>query len=288
MFHHLLFPIDFSERCRRTVPFVKTFATRYSAKVTLMHVIQIPTGWYGGADPAYPITFDVEEMERDARQELVKFYIGPSGSEPQINVVETVAHGEPASAIVQYAHQSGVDLIMMPTHGYGKFRRFLVGSVTSQVLHDAHCSVWTAAHAEEDYEGVAECRQILCAVDGSKESLPLIRDAVMLGCELGATVRLVHAIPFLDCDVTAPLPEGARFFVESARRYIQELQRKAGTNLELCLETGNVSDVVRKAAIHHAADLVVVGRGKIHERFGRLRTNVYAIIRDSPCPVLSV
>jgi hypothetical protein len=30
-----------------------------------------------------------------------------------------------------------VDLIMMPTHGVGTFRSFLVGSVTAKVLHDA-------------------------------------------------------------------------------------------------------------------------------------------------------
>ncbi|SRR6266481_1477166 len=287
MFHHILFPVDFSERCKQAAPFVKAFAKHYCAKVTLIHVIQIPTGWYGGVDGAYPIMFDVEEMERDARRELINFYTGANGSEPKMDVAETVIEGEPGSAIVQYAEQAGVDLVMMPTHGYGKFRRFLLGSVTARVLHDAHCPVWTAAHAEEGWESSPECRQILCAVDGSERSLPVIRDAVMLGCELTAKVRLVHAIPFLDSDMTVHIPEGARFFIDSARRSIQELQRKAGTNLELCLDAGNVSDVVRKAAIHHEADLVVTGRGKIHERFGGLRTNVYAIIRDSPCPVLS-
>jgi nucleotide-binding universal stress UspA family protein len=116
----------------------------------------------------------------------------------------------------------------------------------------------------------------------------VISDAVLLGCELTAKVRLVHAVPFLDSDLSMSIPDGARLFNDSARRSLQELQRRAGTNLELCLESGNVSDVVRKAAMHHDADLVVIGRGKIHERFGGLRTNVYAIIRDSPCPVLSV
>jgi nucleotide-binding universal stress UspA family protein len=288
MFHHILFPIDFSERCKQAVPFVKAFAKRYSAKVTLMHVIQIPTGWYGGAEPVYPITFDVEAMENDARQELVKFYIGPNGSEPQNNVAQTVTHGDPAHAIVQYAEQVGVDLIMMPTHGYGKFRRFLVGSVTARVLHDAHCPVWTAAHAEKDCDSSPECREILCAVDGSENSIPVIRDAVMLGCELAAKVRLVHAVPPFYPDATVLAAEGPDFYVESARRQIHELQRKAGTNLELCVDAGNVSEIVRKAAIHHDADLIVIGRGKIHERFGGLRTHVYSIIRDSPCAVLSV
>jgi nucleotide-binding universal stress UspA family protein len=288
MFHHILFPIDFSKRCNQAIPFVKAFANRYRAKVTLMHVIHIPTGWYGGVDAAYPIMFDVDEMEKDARRELMKFYVGPNGSEPQSDVAETVTQGEPGLEIVQYAERAGVDLIMMPTHGYGKFRRFLLGSVTARVLHDAHCPVWTAAHVEEESPSLFECRQILCAVDGSEKSLPLIRDAVALGGELTATVRLVHAVPFLYPDADVLLAEGPGFYMECARRRIQELQYEAGTDLELCLETGNVSDVVRKAAVHHDADLIVIGRGRIHERFGGLRTNAYAVIRDAPCPVLSV
>jgi nucleotide-binding universal stress UspA family protein len=177
---------------------------------------------------------------------------------------------------------------MMPTHGYGKFRRFLLGSVTARVLHDAHCPVWTASHAENDCDSSPKYREILCAVDGSEKSVPVIRDAVMLGGELTAKVRLVHAAPYVYPDAQSLIAEAPEFYIEAARRRIYNLQRQAGTNLELCIDSGNVSDVIRKVAIHHDADLIVIGRGKVHERFGGLRTHVYAIIRDSPCPVLSV
>ena len=39
--------------------------------------------------------------------------------------------------------------MIMPTHGYGVFRRFLLGSVTSKVLHDLGCPVLTGAHLTE-------------------------------------------------------------------------------------------------------------------------------------------
>lgn len=289
MFRHILFPIDFSGHCKNAVPFVKAFARQYGAKVTLMHVIHLPSGWYGGIDAAFPVVFDIDEMERDARRQLVKFYSGSNASEAQLDVADTdVRGGNPSVEIVRFAENVGVDLIMMPTHGYGTFRRFLLGSVTAEVLHDAHCPVWTAAHAGGDWAIHRDCRQILCAVDQTEKSIPVIRRAVELGSELTATVRLVHAVPYLDSDVVAPFEEGPRFFLDLARRRIQDLQLKAGTKLELCMETGNVSDVVRKAALHHEGDLIVIGRGRIPERLGGLRTHAYAIIRDSPCPVLSV
>ena len=39
---------------------------------------------------------------------------------------------------------------------------------------------------------------------------------------------------------------------------------------------------------HPGADLVVIGRGHTHAPLSRLRTNAYAIVREAPCPVLSL
>jgi hypothetical protein len=33
---------------------------------------------------------------------------------------------------------------------------------------------------------------------------------------------------------------------------------------------------------------MIIGRGSVHEPFGRLRTHAFGIIQRSPCPVLSV
>jgi nucleotide-binding universal stress UspA family protein len=62
---------------------------------------------------------------------------------------------------------------------------------------------------------------------------------------------------------------------------------KAGTSAEVRLRGGEVAPVVHRAALDFNADLVVIGRGVLQEPLGRLRTYAYAIIRDSPCPVLS-
>ena len=45
---------------------------------------------------------------------------------------------------------------------------------------------------------------------------------------------------------------------------------------------------IREAALATQADLVVLGRGVRHEAFGRLLSKSYEIIRQSPCPVLSL
>jgi len=46
--------------------------------------------------------------------------------------------------------------------------------------------------------------------------------------------------------------------VEAARAEIRKLEHQAGTDVEVCVESGVVSIVIREAALHHDADLVVI------------------------------
>ncbi len=180
---------------------------------------------------------------------------------------------------------------MMATHGYGKFRNLLLGSVTSKVLHDARCPVWTGAHTEDsELLDHFECKNIMGAIDlNPSSSILLIRRYVDHADEFNAKLRLVHAVPGASPDIQYGLDQDLRrFLIQDAREETARLQAAAGTNLEVCIDGGGVSQIVRAAAQHHDADLVLIGRGSLRERFGQLRTNAYAIIRDAPCPVLSI
>src|ERR1700687_4748200 len=78
---HIMFPVDFSERCLAVRPFVKATARQFDAKVTLMHVIQIPVAWFGGTETAYPVAFDMSTMQEELRVELGKFFDSGAASD---------------------------------------------------------------------------------------------------------------------------------------------------------------------------------------------------------------
>ena len=90
----------------------------------------------------------------------------------------------------------------------------------------------------------------------------------------------------------APRVPGEGEFEEAlrlrARGEIEELEKYAGVNAPLCLTTGEVAGTVRDEVRRHAADLIVIGRGVLNETLGRMRTHTYGIIREAPCPVISV
>ncbi len=281
-FKHILFPVDLSARGEAAVPVVTAWAQHFNAKVTLLHTVQIPITSYGGPD-GYPIVIDIPKIEASASARLERFKLNV----PDVNRV--VKMGDPAFEIVEYAGKNDVDLIMMPTHGYGTFRSLLLGSIAAKVLHDAPCPVWTSAHKEEvPVEAHVDIHSVLCAIELVPEAGALIQSASELAEVWQAKLRLVHAVPtdevrpekYLEGDLEAAL-------IKKAEEEISSLQSDAGTKADVMVRGGAASHVVRDAALECQADLVITGRGKLHATFGRLRTNTYAIIRDSPCPVLS-
>ncbi|MGH9675429.1 MAG: universal stress protein, partial [Bryobacteraceae bacterium] len=83
-------------------------------------------------------------------------------------------------------------------------------------------------------------------------------------------------------------PDWRTQLASAANKGIAELQAEGGTTAEVIVESGDAPDVVCKAAEESKADVVVIGRGSTSGVLGRLRANAYSIIRQSPCPVVSV
>ncbi|HXP84923.1 MAG TPA: universal stress protein [Bryobacteraceae bacterium] len=283
---HILFPIDFSERCCGAAPFVDAMASRFGAKVTLISVAP-PVMYAGMGEPAAPVFLDDDSLREDVQARLATAFTREFAHLPVERVAEV---GDPAEVITRFAHTQGIDLIMMPSHGYGPFRSLLLGSVTAKVLHDAQCPVWTGAHMEDPpvKEHLA-CRNVLCAVDTTPKAAPLIEWAAQFAKDTGATMRIVHAISGIE---GWPERQLDREFEEAlrteARSAIEKVERGVNVQAPLCVAVGDVAGAVREEARRHAADLLVIGRGLLHETFGRLRTHAHGIIRQSPCPVISV
>jgi len=164
----------------------------------------------------------------------------------------------------------------------------LLGSVAAKVLHDAHCPVWTAAHTLEP-PIVPKQRGILCAVDGTPNTVPVMEWASQWADSVGAKLRLVHAVPGAESWPERQMNEEFEgFLVDQARQTIERQQQAAGVNAPLNVFPGDIATVVRREALERDTDLVVIGRGLLDETFGRLRTHSYGIIRNAPCPVISV
>jgi nucleotide-binding universal stress UspA family protein len=283
---HIVFPMDFSDRSNGAVPFVAEMARRHDARVTL---IAVAHPFYAGGLEGAPM-IDPQLILNGVKSQLDNVHNAFLSDFAGLKVDRFAVLGDPARAITDFIAANKVDLVMMPTHGYGPFRQLLLGSVTAKVLHDVHVPVWTTAHTGEAPDRAhVDVRKILCAVDASPASIQLMRWAGGLCKNLRATLRLVHAVPAIEAwperQMNQKFEETLR---ENARRTIQNLEKAADIGVPVCVGAGTVPDVVREEALQHGADLVLIGRGALQETMGRLRTHSYGIIRHAPCPVLSV
>jgi nucleotide-binding universal stress UspA family protein len=203
-------------------------------------------------------------------------------------VLTAIDEGNPAEIIVKYAQTERMDLIMMPTHGFGPLRRSLIGSVTAKVLHDTQCPVWTSVHTDTPPSPGAT-RTILCAVDSGESSVPLMQWANWLTGAYGAELKLVHVIPAVnETSMNPGEREVRRYLTCKALDGFASWRTEAGVKAEVQLRGGEIAARVADTALEEHADLLVIGRGHIQRRLGGLRTESLAIIREAPCPVISV
>jgi nucleotide-binding universal stress UspA family protein len=276
-FRRILSPVDFSAQSRAVVPFVKAMARRFDAEVVVLHAVEIPHGM-----PA------IDPLRMERRVALEQFAAQEFAG---TRVVVELAEGDAAQAIVNYAHGREIDLIMLPTHGYGPFRALLLGSVTAKVLHDARCPVWTGVHAEEMTSHAPDrWEKMLCAVDDiDGKDAPVLKWASEFAQSQGMELLLVHAVAGAEGVFTHESdPSMYEFLLNAARGRLAKIQAEAGTALEIRLRGGSVGAVAHQVALETQADLIVTGRGAAAKAFGALRSNAYAIIRQAPCPVISI
>ena len=98
-----------------------------------------------------------------------------------------------------------------------------------------------------------------------------------------------HALPRVDNGPAQYFDQALPAMLrQAAQERTEQIQLRAGTAAEVVLEPGPVAEVVRHISISQKADLVVIGRHENAGLLGRLRGNAYAVVRESPCPVVSV
>lgn len=287
-YRRILYPVDFSLRSRQMAPMVRDVARKFFSEVVLLHVLDaLPVVCYAPEFTYFAPSEFVAKQRGTMAGELADF---AEAELTDIPVRRLIVTGDPADCISAQAARQNVDVIMMPTHGRGVFRRLLLGSVTAKVLNDCPLPVWTTAHSERfPLPRHQEIRRILCAMDTGPENVRVLETAADLVYEYNAAVHLVHAVEGQEAYYENTIDPGLRqYLMRLAREKIDGLQQEAKTDWELCVKAGPAAVAVRQTAEEFGADLVLIGRGRGREHFEPMRAHSTAIIRESPCAVLSV
>ena len=135
-YQHILVALDLSNEAHQVAQRGQDLATRYEAKMSLVHVVEPII-----VDNSYDLMTSLPAELDDSLLERAKTFLTKIAK--QLNLVEVqqlVTLGSTRSEIFRIAEEKGVDLIVIGTHGRHGVG-LLLGSTANAILHGTPCDV---------------------------------------------------------------------------------------------------------------------------------------------------
>ncbi|RXT48732.1 universal stress protein [Bradyrhizobium betae] len=146
MYANILLSTDGSDVARKGVEHGIALAKALNAKVTVITVTEaLPIDYGGGHDSGWiPSQQEIDRFDAACKERAGKVLNEARATAEQIGVSAELLHvpnAHPATAIIETAKSRGCGLIVMASHGRRGFRKFFLGSQTSEVLADGSVPV---------------------------------------------------------------------------------------------------------------------------------------------------
>jgi len=286
----ILAPVDFSDRSEQVALHAAELARVFDSRLLLLYVR--PSELYPALAPmdvVLPADIHKEEEKRAAQ------LLGEMAARiaPQGRVDCLVREGDPATVICRTAEENDVNLLVMPTHGRGLFRRFLLGSVASKTLHDTAIPILTGVHLDTApaFGGAEGYRTIACAIGlgDHDHARKVLAEANDWAAVLGAQLHVIHSPSTGELAAWEGVPVETPQEVEKRRRdALEDMLKQTGIEADVHVVMGSPVDTVMRSVEALDADLLVVGRSVRSSVLDRPHGDGYDFIRESPVPVLSI
>jgi nucleotide-binding universal stress UspA family protein len=293
--NNILVARDFSSVSDRAVRHGLDLAAHTGATLHLLHAEVLHQVEDRSADRPSPAE-GIEEFRDRLKQD------GAAAPEAldAVEVVEVTRRDvSPAPALLNYADDEGIDLILLGTHGRRGASRVLLGSVAEEVVRRARQPVMTVRGKEEDgrtpVPGVVD--RILVPVDFSEYAREALRTAHEWAALYDAEIDVLHVV---EQDLHPAFYQGGVTSIydvepdldEKVRTKLGEFaQEVLGTTegVEVHMTTGSAPSAITTFVEEHETDLVCLsthGRTGLERFF--LGSVAEKVVRHVSCPVLTV
>ena len=286
---------DFSDFSNRAVPFGVALAKEFGAKLYLCHVIDLSSVAMYGEGFSDPLM--LESKIREYAHEHLQDLIGDA----DIDWESLTSVGHTADEITQIAKEKGADLVVSATHGRSGLKRLILGSVTERLMRTLPCPMYIVRSMERETAAAVaaevKLRRILVGCDFSADSDLAIQYGISLAQEFQTELYLAHVLePTVYKDMLTQQASSADSDREGLREKLtQKLNgmvpedAKQWCTPETLLLAGHPSDELIKYAVVHEVDLIVLGvRGHSVMESLLVGSTTDRVVRQAPCPVLSV
>jgi universal stress protein A len=157
----ILVATDFGEASDVALNYGRELAARFGATLHVLHVAEnIYINAFGAESYAAMAPRLQDELVASARRQLDELLIDSDHSGPPTRG-SILTSSSPASAIVDYARDNNIGLVVMGTHGRAALAHLVMGSVAERVVRLAPCPVLTVRHPEHEF---VRADTLACAV----------------------------------------------------------------------------------------------------------------------------
>ena len=147
---NILVATDFGEPSDAALTYGRDLARSYGSTLHVLHVVESAVASMADAE-SIGVLLDLQaQIERNARKQMETTVTDEDRTTLHAKPVVLTSAGT-AEAIVQYAKDHAVDLIVIGTHGRRALAHVLMGSVAERVVRTAPCPVLTVRHPEREF-----------------------------------------------------------------------------------------------------------------------------------------
>lgn len=133
MIRHILVAFDGSEGSRKAATYARKLAEPFGAKLTYLFVLEpIPVVSIGFAES---FSLAHQQMQKEDMERVRAVLDELAEGLPDDRVEKRIEYGPAAQTICKEAEEQDVDLVVVGARGLGAVERFLLGSVSSRVVH---------------------------------------------------------------------------------------------------------------------------------------------------------
>jgi nucleotide-binding universal stress UspA family protein len=131
--------IDGSDHSVRALEWAASEAAVRHSPLTVLTVHLVPQSGWTGNPIILPQDSEELEKERQAAEEMTLKVTSQLGEDRPASVTVRAVNGFPVQELIEASREA--DLMVVGSRGAGGFAKLVAGSVSSQVVHHAHCPV---------------------------------------------------------------------------------------------------------------------------------------------------
>jgi len=194
MYQALMVPLDGSEFGRHAIPWALAIAEPASARVDLVHVLTPP--YDVGVEGDKLALAEAIDNQRTATEQRLRDLANRLSIGTGVRFSSAVVEGNTADALLRYADETAIDLIVMTTHGRGGLARAVLGSISDKIVRRSRRPVLLARphrHVAEERD-LAAVSDVLVPLDGTVTSEAILAHALEVCRLTGASCTFLHVI----------------------------------------------------------------------------------------------